>query len=115
MERAVLSGVPQGSILRPFLFLLYVNNLPDAVKQISSFADDTKLFKNIQSSSDSQLLQEDLSSSGLQFNQEKCKFVRVTRKLYPVEQQYVLKGKSLEVLEKQKDLGVYISSTRWSD
>ena len=116
---------PQGSILGPILFLLYVNNLPDAVKQsqIASFADDTKLFKNIQSSSDSQLLQEDHSSlerwstgSGLQFNQEKCKFLRVTRKLNPVEQQYVLKGKSLEVLEKQKDLGVYINSTlTWSD
>ena len=123
MERAVLSGVLQGSILGAILFLLYVNNLPDAVKQsqIASFANDTKLFKNIQSSS--QLLQEDLSSleswptgSGLQFNQEKCKFLRVIRKLNPVEQQYLLKGKSLEVVEKQKDLGVFINSTlTWSD
>ena len=77
MERAVLSGVPQGSILGPILFLLYVNDLPAVVKQsqIASFADDTKLFKSIQSPLDTQLLQEDLSSlerwsisSGLKFN-----------------------------------------------
>ena len=121
MERAVLSGVPHGSILGPILFLLYVNNLPDAVKQsqIASFADDTKLFKNIQSSSDSQLLQEDHSSlercspgSGLQFNQEKCKFftrdkeIKSRRAAIRIE----TKLKSLEVLEKQKGLGVYINS-----
>ena len=102
-----------------------MNDLPAVVKQsqIASFADDTKLFKSIQSPLDTQLLQEDLSSlerwsisSGLKFNQEKCKFLRVTRKSNPIEQQYTLKGKSLEVSEKQKDLGVYINSTlTWSD
>ena len=125
VERAVLFGVPQGSILGPILFLLYVNDLPAVLKQsqIASFADDTKLFKSIQSPLDTQLLQEDLSSlerwsisSGLKFNQEKCKFLRVTRKSNSIEQQYTLKGKSLEMSEKQKDLGVYINSTlTWSD
>ena len=92
MERAALSGVPQGSILGPILFLLYVNDLPAVVKQsqIASFADDTKLFKSIQSPLDTQLLREDLSSlerwsisSGLKFNQEKCKFLRVTKEIKP--------------------------------
>ena len=45
----VLSGVPQGSILRPLLFLLYANELPKIVNSsIKTFADDTKIWKKIQ-------------------------------------------------------------------
>ncbi|CAB3994070.1 Hypothetical predicted protein [Paramuricea clavata] len=45
----VTSGVPQGSILGPVLFLLYVNDLPDKISSssIAAFADDTKIFKRI--------------------------------------------------------------------
>ena len=60
----VTSGVPQGSILGPMLFLLFVNSLPDAVRssQIAAFADDTKIFKEITSTRDAEQLQEDLSN-----------------------------------------------------
>ena len=60
----VTSGVPQGSILGPMLFLLYVNSLPDAVRssQITSFADDTKIFKEMTSTHDAEQPQEDLSN-----------------------------------------------------
>ncbi|CAB3986933.1 Hypothetical predicted protein [Paramuricea clavata] len=113
--RPVLSGVPQGSILGPILFLLYANDLPDAVghSKIASFADDTKLFKKVDSTSDAISLQSDLSSlenwstsSGLVFNQDKCKCQRVTRKKNPIKYEYNINNKSLVVTEKEKDLGV---------
>ena len=86
----VTSGVPQGSILGPILFLLYVKSLPDVVRssQIAAFADDTKVLNEITSKRDGEQLQEDLSdlitwsdSASLNFNYSKCKAQRITRKL----------------------------------
>ena len=118
-EKPVSSGEQQGSIVGPILFLLYVNDLPDAVQNstVACFADDIKIFRRIDSTSDAELLQSDLSNlekrsstSGLVFNQLKCKCMRVTRKTQPVTYPYQIKDKQLTTTTVEKDLGVWIAS-----
>ena len=88
-ELPVTSGVPQGSLLGPILFLLFVDDLPNIVKTstVACYADDPEIFKSIDSITDSNALQSDLNdlvswseSSGLIFNQSKCKYQSITRK-----------------------------------
>ena len=62
----VLSGVPQGSVLGPILFLIFINDLPDNIKSsVRLFADDCVLYRNIHSLQDCLILQEDLDTLGL--------------------------------------------------
>ena len=61
----VLSSVPQGSVLGPFLFLIFINDLSDNIRSsVRLFADDCVLYKNIHSLQDFLTLQEDLTSLG---------------------------------------------------
>jgi len=59
----VSSGVPQGSVMGPLLFLLYINDIPEQVEcDIIFFADDTKIYTSVKSIADSRRLQTDLNS-----------------------------------------------------
>ena len=61
----VLSGVPQGSVLGPIRFLIFINDLPDNIRSsVCLFADDCVLYRNIYSIQDCFVLQEDLASLG---------------------------------------------------
>ena len=123
-KKPVCSGVPQGSILGTVLFLLYVNDLPDAVtnSSVACFADDTKIFRRVDSVTDAMLLQEDLNnleswsnSCGLVFNEEKCKSLSITRCNEPIVYPYKIKGKQLTSTPTEKDLGIWIASDlTWS-
>ena len=60
----VASGVPQGSVLGPLLFVAYVNDLPDAVNcGVQMFADDTKIYRPVSNTADAELLQADITPS----------------------------------------------------
>ena len=115
--RDVISGVPQGTILGPMFFLLFVNDMPDVVSSTAKmFADDTKLYRNIYSANDCKDLQEDLNALSawshhwlLRFKASKCVTVRFRSAFHYV---YSLNGIYLEEASEQKDLhvGVLISN-----
>ena len=82
----VLSGVPQGTVLGPLLFLCYINDLPRSIKsEVRMYADDTLVYNVINSINDCIQLQNDLillekwaKVWQMQFNPSKCEFLAAT-------------------------------------
>ena len=113
----VKSGVPQGTVLGPVLFLLYSADLPSAVSncKLSMYADDTKLFKTISVKDDCTLLQNDLNSIAkwadswqMTLNPSKTKLLTIGN--CKVQFDYVLHGKDIEKVSHINDIGVTIQS-----
>jgi len=110
----VVSGVPQGSVLGPLLFLIYINDLPNFTHSPSLlFADNTKTFRQISSHHD-QLQQDILALEKWlklwQFNFNCFKtFLMNLGKSNP-GYAYNMSGKQLETVKEHKDLGVPVGS-----
>jgi hypothetical protein len=116
-EAPVTSGVPQGSVLGPILFLIYINDLPEGVKsEVRLFADDTIMYRPISNPQDSLALQEDLDKLIeweqdwlKEFHPGKCQVIRVTRSKKPITSDYYLHGHKLETVDSAKYLGVTLN------
>ncbi len=114
----VSSGVPQGSVLGPCLFLFYINDMPDNVEStVRLFADDTIVYAALKPTSNSITLQHDLDKLArwekdwnMEFHPDKCEVIPITRKKVPQYNKYTLNGHTLEITDTAKYLGVNINS-----
>lgn len=121
----VTSGIPQGSVLGPLLFSLYINDIHYGLTQgtkVNLFADDSIIYREIKSRDDCRILQSDLhvltewsNTWLLKFNVGKCAHMRISRRLggrrpLVAVPHYTLCGENLPRSESEKYLGVTIQS-----
>ena len=104
--KSVLSGVPQGSVLGPILFLIYINDLEDDISsKVLKFADDTKVFRKVTNDTDKQSLQDDLDK--LIKWSEKWQMLFNHGKM---DEEYKMGDAVLGRTTQEKDLGVTFSA-----
>ena len=106
----VTSGVPQGTVLGPLLFLLYINDLPDNLStSVRLFADDCILYTPIRTQNDYSLLQNDLLKL-LKFNPVKCYTMTLATRTPMPNIRYTFCGQTLTSVESHCYLGIHLSN-----
>ena len=122
----VLSGVPQGTVLGPLFFLIYINDICDNLTPgtfIRLFADDSLLYRVIKTDEDIRILQKDLDTlqewekkNKMEFHADKCQVLRISNKLKPIEGTYNIHGTPLKLFTSVKYLGITLDSNlNWSE
>jgi hypothetical protein len=114
----VTSGVPQGTVLGPLLFLSFINDLPSGItSRIRLFADDCLIYRTISNNSDTQALQVDLNtlhqwsnSWNMKFNTDKCHTMRISLRRNIIEANYELGGIPLIMVSDYPYLGLTLTS-----
>ena len=120
----VVSGVPQGTVLGPLLFSLYINDIPVGIdSQIRLFADDCVCYREIKTVEDTLKHQKDIDllgswarKWGMRFQPVKCNMMQLTNKrINKIEASYTLEGTVLENVDSIKYLGVTITNDlKWN-
>ena len=123
-ESPVLSGVPQGSVLGPVLFLIFINDIADSLSSfVRLFADDCLLYREIKTKEDQMLLQNDLDKLtewsktwGMEFNVKKCNVLSVTLKTKKkLRFRYKMNGQVIQGIQDTKYLGVtFTEKLEWN-
>ena len=114
----VVSGVPQGSVLGPSLFLFYINDMPENISStVRLFADDTIVYLTLNPPTNSSILQEDLNKLSswekqwsMEFHPDKCQVLPITRNKIKLQNKYTLNGHTLAITDNAKYLGLTITS-----
>ena len=105
--RSVTSGVPQGTVLGPLLFLLYINDISNDIRsEIRLFADDCILYRPIKNHNDCHILQDDIAKLHhwslvwqMSFNAKKCHILTISRERNPPIANYTLGQEQLSVVD----------------